>query len=52
MKPEKITLNPYKNEYEKLAEKVKKQSLTFIIIFTSGMIIGLLVSILINYLTK
>jgi hypothetical protein len=52
MKPEKITFNPYKNEYEKLAEKVKKQSLTFIILFTSGMVFGLLVSILINYLTS
>ena len=52
MKPEKITFNPYKNEYEKLAEKVRNQSLTFIILFTSGMVFGLSVSVLINFLTK
>ena len=52
MKPDKITFNPYKNEYEKLAEKAKNQSLAFIILFTCGMVFGLFVSVLINFLTK
>ena len=52
MKPERITFNPYKNEYEKLANRVKKQSITFVALFTTGMVSGFLVSILISYFIK
>ncbi len=50
MKPEKITFNPYKNKYEKLLEDRKKTSLLYLIIFTIGMFLGVIVSIFVGYL--
>ena len=48
MKPEKITFNPYKNEYEKLLEQKKIGSLLYFFIFLLGLLIGMIVSIIIN----
>ena len=50
MKPDKITFNPYKNKYEKLLEDRKKASLLYLIIFTIGMFLGVIVSIFVGYL--
>ena len=40
MKPDKITFNPYKNEYEKLLQNRKRGSLLYFLIFTIGMLLG------------
>ena len=46
MKPDKITFNPYKNnEYEKLLEDKKRGSLLYFLIFTIGMLLGMIVCI-------
>jgi len=45
MKPEKITFNPYKNEYEKLLEDKKRSSLLYFLIFTIGVLLGMIVCI-------
>lgn len=45
MKPERITFNPYKNEYEKLLEERKIGSLLYFAIFMLGMFIGMIISV-------
>jgi len=50
MKPEKITFNPYKNKYEKMLEDRKRGSLLYFLIFTIGMLLGMIVSIFVGYL--
>jgi hypothetical protein len=52
MKPDKITFNPYKNNYEKLLESNKRRTLFEVALCVSSMILGILVSILVYFLTK
>ena len=51
MKPEKITFNPYKNEYEKLLEVSKRNSKICILVFVLGMLLGIFASALVAILT-
>ena len=51
MKPEKITFNPYKNEYEKLLEVSKRNSKICILVFVLGMLLGIFASALVAMLT-
>ena len=46
MKPDKITFNPYKNEYEKLLQNRKIGSLLYFLIFTIGMLLGVIACII------
>jgi len=52
MKPEKITFNPYKNQYEKLIEYHKKRTLYEVVLCVASMLLGILVSALVYFLTK
>ena len=49
MKPDKITFNPYKNEYEKILEINQNKSRLSVIIFILGFLLGTVVSIFIIY---
>tara|TARA_Y100000310_G_scaffold52967_1_gene48594 strand:- start:487 stop:705 length:219 start_codon:yes stop_codon:yes gene_type:complete len=51
MKPEKITFNPYKNEYEKLLEVSRRNSKICILVFVLGMLLGIFASALVVMLT-
>ena len=51
MKPEKITFNPYKNEYEKLLEGSRRNSKICILVFVLGMLLGIFASALVVMLT-
>ena len=50
MKPDKITFNPYKNEYEKLIEIHRRNSKLSVIIFLLGLVLGIFVSVLTHIL--
>ena len=51
MKPEKITFNPYKNEYEKLIEVHRRDSKIYVLIFVIGMLVGIISCILVRLVT-
>ena len=51
MKPERITFNPYKNEYEKLLETRKSESKLYVLMFIIGMLIGIISCILVRLVT-
>ena len=50
MNPEKITFNPYKNEYEKLIEIHRRNSKLSVLIFLLGLALGIFVSVLTHML--
>ena len=52
MKPDKITFNPYKNHYEKLLEHNKRRTLFEVVLCVASMLLGILVSVLVCFLTK
>tara|TARA_R100001530_G_scaffold68697_1_gene48818 strand:- start:53 stop:280 length:228 start_codon:yes stop_codon:yes gene_type:complete len=49
MKPEKITFNPYKNEYEKLIEIHRKNTKLSVIMFILGFLLGIIISVFIIF---
>tara|TARA_R100000656_G_scaffold53044_1_gene42032 strand:- start:249 stop:464 length:216 start_codon:yes stop_codon:yes gene_type:complete len=51
MKPEKITFNPYKNEYEKLIEVHRRDSKIYVLMFVIGMLVGIISCILVRLVT-
>ena len=51
MKPEKITFNPYKNEYEKLIEVHRRDSKIQVFLFIIGMLVGIISCILVRLVT-
>ena len=51
MKPERITFNPYKNEYEKLLETRKSESKLYVLMFIIGMLMGIISCILVRLVT-
>ena len=50
MNPEKITINPYKNEYEKLIEIHRRNSKLSVLMFLLGLALGIFVSVLTHLL--
>ena len=51
MNPEKITFNPYKNEYEKLIEVHRRDSKIYVLMFVIGMLVGIISCILVRLVT-
>jgi len=51
MKPEKITFNPYKNEYEKLLETRKSESKIYVLMLIIGMLVGIISCTLVRLVT-
>ena len=51
MKPEKITFNPYKNEYEKLLETRKRESKIYVLMLIIGMLVGIISCTLVRLVT-
>ena len=49
MNPEKITFNPYKNEYEKLIEIHRKNTKLSVIMFILGFLLGIIISVFIIF---
>ena len=47
MKPEKITFNPYKNEYEKILQIHRGNSKLSVLIFILGVFLGTLIAVII-----
>ena len=47
MKPEKITFNPYKNEYEKILQVHRGNSKLSVLIFILGVFLGTLITVII-----
>ena len=48
--PEKITFNPYKNEYEKIIEVHHRNSKLSVLVFLLGLSLGIFVSVLTHML--
>ncbi len=51
MKPEKITFNPYKNEYEKLLETRKRESKIYVLMLIIGVLVGIISCTLVRLVT-
>ena len=51
MKPDKITFNPYKNEYEKLLETRKRESKIYVLMLIIGMLVGIISCTLVRLVT-
>tara|TARA_Y100000310_G_C20154145_1_gene566137 strand:+ start:99 stop:329 length:231 start_codon:yes stop_codon:yes gene_type:complete len=47
MKPEKITFNPYKNEYEKILQIHRGNTKVSVLVFFLGLFLGMLVTVII-----
>ena len=47
MKPERITFNPYKNEYEKILETHRVNTKLSVLVFFLGLFLGMLVTVII-----
>jgi len=47
MKPERMTFNPYKNEYEKILESHRANSKLSVLVFFLGLFLGMLVTVII-----
>ena len=47
MNPKKITFNPYKNEYEKILEIHRGNSILSVVVFFFGLFLGIIVTLVI-----
>jgi len=47
MNPEKITFNPYKNEYEKILEIHRGNTKLSVLMFILGFLLGIIISVFI-----